>query len=530
MAEALAPLWRRLGGAREREVLRIAATISGGGEAAAFARGIVLEWAKRKSGGTLPKEAWDGQSFDLLLGGRTTLGARVEDDGADLWALRNDDPDKEVPGRAWTTEVVLGRAAAGETLLSLRLMLTTGEEEPDITPAVPGMIVRLAEARGLRVGPFAAEAKPRGIATANDLEELVAMLEAPERRLPIIALSGDERAEDPAAVLLDAGRLAQMLCGLAHVVTISAPLTYGLSDRYGKTRSVYHGAVRLYWPGFDAGADPYEHRLFLPETVRRDPQGCVATLCRSAAAASLRRNTLGREIVRFSEVQSAALRRAQHRAPRPTAEATDLAEAAEALIRSVEKERDEARNEADRAVALAAEAEERARAAETALRGATARIRQLEEALRDRGQDAASGLPAPSSWPELVTWCDTALAGRLALAPAARKGVKKALFRDVGLVARCLAWLATECRARRLSGGGALANAPIAPGIENAPCGGDTFRFDYQGRQLWADWHVKNGGNTRDPERCLRIYYAWDEESGLVIVADLPAHRRTGAS
>jgi hypothetical protein len=108
--------------------------------------------------------------------------------------------------------------------------------------------------------------------------------------------------------------------------------------------------------------------------------------------------------------------------------------------------------------------------------------------------------------------------------------MKKAEFEDVKLAARCLLWLARDCRDRRMKGGGSLANVSIEPGIENAPCGEDTFKFDFQGRRLEADWHIKNGGNTREPRRCLRIYYAWDEVTQQIVVAEMPAHRRTGAS
>jgi hypothetical protein len=54
--------------------------------------------------------------------------------------------------------------------------------------------------------------------------------------------------------------------------------------------------------------------------------------------------------------------------------------------------------------------------------------------------------------------------------------------------------------------------------------------FDVQGRRLEADWHIKNGGNTRDPWRCLRISYRWDDVTQQIVVAEMPAHGRAGAS
>ncbi len=70
----------------------------------------------------------------------------------------------------------------------------------------------------------------------------------------------------------------------------------------------------------------------------------------------------------------------------------------------------------------------------------------------------------------------------------------------------------------------------IEEGIRNAPCGNDEFEVTWEGRTHSVDWHVKTGGNTRDPARCLRIYYFWEPSSKVIVIADMPAHRRTGAS
>lgn len=75
-----------------------------------------------------------------------------------------------------------------------------------------------------------------------------------------------------------------------------------------------------------------------------------------------------------------------------------------------------------------------------------------------------------------------------------------------------------------------MSNVTIMDGIQNASCGADTYDFDWNGRRFSADWHIKNGGNTRDPIRCLRIYYCFDTQTQQIVVADMPAHRRTGAT
>jgi len=533
MADALAPLRARLARPiREREVLRVAATISALNPEAGMekARQAVLAWAQRRCGGDLPKRAWQGDSFEYIAAGRTTLGARLTTEAAELWALRGDDPDKTVPGRVWTTEVAVGRQDGQPPHLSLRLLVASPEEEPEFDPAVPGLLRQIAQQSGLLAGGFALSATPWRIDSEEDLEKLIDMLEAPARRLPVFLASGDERAEDPALPLIDVDTLARATIGLAHVVVVPARFTYGLSDAFGKLRSCYHGAVRAYLPGFDSASDPYEHPLTLGEFVQRDPAAVVAELRRFAAKESLRRLRLGQDVLAFASVRSAALQIEQEaKASSRTSDAEQL-ESALRQIEALRADVAEKQAEAEQNFELAHQEEERAKAAETQLHHARERIRRLEAQLASRGQRPDEGVALPAAWGELAEWCDQTLIGRLVLAPPARRGIKKAEFEDLTLAARCLLWLAGDCRDRRMNGGGSLANVPIEPGIENAPCGEDTFKFDFQGRRLEADWHIKNGGNTREPRRCLRIYYAWDEVTRQIVVAEMPAHRRTGAS
>ena len=150
--------------------------------------------------------------------------------------------------------------------------------------------------------------------------------------------------------------------------------------------------------------------------------------------------------------------------------------------------------------------------------------------MNSRGLNPDNELVIPDSWDGFAEWLDENFIGRCVLAPAARRGIRGCTFHDAALVGRCVLWLASTCRDRRINGGGGLANIPIEEGIQNAPCGADTFEFEFQGLRLQADWHVKTGGNTRDPMRCLRIYYTFDETTQQIVIEDMPAHRRTDAS
>ena len=105
-------------------------------------------------------------------------------------------------------------------------------------------------------------------------------------------------------------------------------------------------------------------------------------------------------------------------------------------------------------------------------------------------------------WSDLTNWCDTNLDGHLALGPASRRGIRAPEFEIVQQAASCLLWLATECRNWRIGGGdGTLRDEPVEDGVRNAHCGGDQFDLDWQGQRQNAVWHIKSGGNTRDPHR-----------------------------
>ncbi|MCA9474172.1 MAG: hypothetical protein KC594_19070, partial [Nitrospira sp.] len=200
-------------------------------------------------------------------------------------------------------------------------------------------------------------------------------------------------------------------------------------------------------------------------------------------------------------------------------------------VEALEAEIQELRDEQEYYLNEYEQERERAGVAERQAQASTFRIQQLTDQLRAKGDQPDEGDTLPSSWPELQDWCDQKLAGRLVISAVARRNSKNPQFQDVEQVARCLLWLANTCREGRMSGAGTtLREAPVEDGIRNSPCGSDTYEFDWNGRRLSADWHIKNGGNTRDPARCLRIYYCFDDQTQQIIVSDMPAHRRTGAT
>ena len=50
------------------------------------------------------------------------------------------------------------------------------------------------------------------------------------------------------------------------------------------------------------------------------------------------------------------------------------------------------------------------------------------------------------------------------------------------------------------------------------------YHVPYKGQDVFLELHLRNGGATADPRRCLRIYFFFDREEELVVVGSLPAH------
>ncbi len=535
--DALSPIAARLAKpVREHEVMRITATINGKNptQSAETARHEVLRWAQKRVGGALPGDAWVLQSFDYLSGGRNSIGIRIETDVSDIWALRADDPDKDVPGGVWTNEVIVGLMQNQLPRLSVRQLVSTSEDELNIVPAVPGFVQQVADRCGLSSGQYEIATKPWVIETEDEVQNLVDLLTDPARKLPVFVLTVPEDAADRQRPLLDPTSLARAIVGIGQVAVLPADLTWSLTNRLGRLRSVFSGAARAYLAGFSEDANPYAHRLILGEHLvghsGSAPQG-ERWIRALAATEGIKRSTLGRDVLTFASIRQASYALNQTRLEKEGASESDRLAAASTRISDLEKQ-----EEQTQAMLLYfhnehSDAEERAETAEEQARASAFRIQQLTEELEALGGGAIVEQAPPSSWTDFCNWCDVQLAGRVVLSPQARRNLKTAEFEDVALAGRSLLWLASSCRNKRISGGeGSVGEEVIESGIRNAHCGSDQFDIMWQGQRYTADWHIKNGGNTRDPRRCMRIYYFWESNTQQIVVADMPNHRRTGAS
>ena len=535
-SEALQPLAARMPQmVREREILRLAATLgdSDGDQIGLVARREILKWAEKRTGGQLPQAAWKHTEFEHLAGGRNCAAVRIVDDTKDIWAIRADDPDKGVAQRVWTTEAIVGHKPEQRALLSVRLLVSSPEQELQVEPAVPSLVQQLGSKCELYQGVERLDPEPWIIRSQDDADRLIDTLIDPTRRVPVFVLSVPEFSADPARPLINPLPIARATLAIAVVVVLPAQFTWVLTERFGKRLSVFGGAVRVYLPGFAEDANPYGgHDLVLAGRLSntQDVASISNWLRRVAATESIRQLRLGQDVLSYATVRQHSLDATHTRLEREGASHEEQLSAVQAQIDTLKKDLKTA-NEMVQLLSDDNDAvENRARTAEAQLTAAGYRVQQLLEQIKTRGETPDADITLPSSWDNFADWCDQNLVGRVLLSPVARREVKAPKFSDVAVAARCLLWLANEYRERRLNGGDGDLRTQIESGIRNDRCGADTFQIDWQGRRADVEWHVKNGGNTRNPARCLRIYYFWDEASQQVVVASMPAHLRTGAT
>ncbi|MBF0401164.1 MAG: hypothetical protein HQL90_10400 [Magnetococcales bacterium] len=518
---------------REHEILRVVGNIQGDDakQTAKSARKEVLLWTKNRSGGSLPKEAWEYKGFEYFFGGRNVVGVRIKESQIDIWSIRADEPDDTVAKRIWTTEIVIATINGQHPVFTVRSLVSTPEDELRIEPHVPGVVRQLSDKIGLYRNGYKFQSFPVIVDSQEKYDWLVYALLDPARTVPIFVFTLPKDIE--VVQSNNTKSLCNAVLGIGVVVVCYPDYCWELTRHLGQQRSVFSGAARTYMPGFSDDSNPYDHRLFLASQLST-PEGnrqCFQWMRILAAKDSIRRTRLGNELLTFSSIRNASLQFSQKSLEKSGASDHDKLLTAYNRIKALEER--VARIESENEYYVDEHNKEylRAQDAERLYNLSAFRIQQLLDQIKGAGVKPDSNIPFPAGWDKFGDWCDQYLAGRLVLASSARRAVQSPEYEDIQLAVRCLFWLANECRESLLGQSNLqLREAIIESGVRNSPCGGDEYEVSWNGQKYVVGWHVKNGGNTRDPARCLRIYWFWEPSSQQIIIVDMPAHKRTGAS
>lgn len=501
----------------------------------AAARTRVLDWARGKWPSLIPSSAYDGNAFEHDQAG-LRIAATSNSDGT-IWAFRSEHLDSR-ESRTWVTEALV--ADLGPTdAFGVRNSCSTLSGEP--IPATSPRFLRdfishhsLVDAGGL------VTATPHFVADSEALHKFLSLLLSTDRSLPVIALT---QIPETTSYAIDPARLARDTQGLAHVFCLSPAVTFGLSDYVGKTLSVFHGAVRTYYPGFSPSSDPRQHHLVFPQRIAEwsDDHGIGAEAFEQFLSRQLHSFSIGAP-AKIEQLPSYfSIRRALLDKPNKTTE-----EEIQSLRLDLEVSR--ANEQAWQTQALDSDTE--ARAFEEENRNLRAQnltlAHELKELRKIRGEII---IPTPATYAEIPRWIDSYFSDRIFLHSRAVRGLKEAVFDDVHLVCESLKLLASaywEMRANHDPEGRQALSQAWEEGVTSlrldynhqsiAPNRLGEFRSTYtidyrigQSSQQILGPHLKYG-STKDDRFCMRIYFLWDDDRQLVVIGSLPAHLETRAT
>ncbi len=514
------------------------------------ARSTALKWLQDKFPERLPAPALAGESFDIDLHGQSMAAVELSSEG--LWTVRLVQPDapfgdrKAVPGRSWTTEIAFAKDT-GQVRFGIRVLCASLEfaTEP-IALTRPRIVVELSNRFRMQISaPISGQAwEPQDDA---DLARLRDLLIDPRRELPVYLLSVPDKNQlgiNPAPYLLNHERLAHKCQGIAHVVTMPWSLGYAWTDMVGKQWSAFLGAVRTYRPGLNFDEDsPSDHpRAFAErilgfyyngQTMERAFEDFL--IDKAYEHAATKRMEWGSLIfLADARTRAAALARES------TTDEGEWRELYETEIKSLKEKIKELEGESEGYLDVATAAEQERDQATEENRKLRTQIDSLRTALQAKtGENPDTTIQMPASYDELPEWVEANLAGRLTLHNrAVSRGLKKPEFEDVEQVARVLLLLAGEYRTMRMGhdGGKDAFDRKVTEmslrydgsiSEERAGQEGETYfvKWPYPtSSRRFLKWHIRSGGNTRDPKRCLAVYFFWDDDTQQVVVGWLPSH------
>ncbi len=503
---------------------------------------LILPFVAKSLYAKLPPEAAEHHSFEISNEDRLCECVAVPE--RMLWAIRFKFTSKDET--VWYYDVSLVRED-DRLLFGMKIDTAFGADIRALQANLP--LVESLLGCGLLAQGRPVTANLWQVNTPEDVPELVALLEAPYRSLPVIVVSAVNRNAwrfTPTApgYLVNAAYLADKVKGYAIVAQISFQAAFSLTEAVGKSWSVYDGACRTYFPKIDFdNSSPAHHPCNLKDKIwfwnyegLRGERGYTAFLIDTAhrVASTSRTDWSGLYCVPDARILAAELElaHAAHLANAPERELAMRNQIA-ALQRKLQTEEDE---NADWLSELekATEEAEYYKQENAALRLRLDALRA--HLIRQNGESPDKEIPIPDNYKVMGEWVKEHLTGRLVLLPRAERAASKAEYTEVGMVYRVLLILANEYRDSRMGTGtdkafrDALAQFSMnfSGSIDKCRAGqeGEAYYVNYPigtSQRVFLQFHLERG-NRHENRYCMRIYFFWDEDTNQVVVGWLPSH------
>jgi|694.fasta_scaffold00416_55 hypothetical protein len=357
-------------------------------------------------------------------------------------------------------------------------------------------------------------------------ERFIQLAWSKSRSLPLISISSiAESPVNPQGL----SEIAYDLTGLAVVAEIDEEAAWLITEQKGKEWSCYGGAVRVYWPGLDDASSCFEHPLWTSQRLLQGVDDAAQAVKRIRS--QLRRRILSQSA--FGITEPAFLQ-----GVRKAVRAEGLRRIKDQLAKGKSFE-----ETAEECYTAACNAEERLDEAYNEIEELRAVVESLQCALawKGAGENGSeviqpSPLPPPTTVEESIVQARETLSDVLAFGLDVEKGVAT-LARNAGPPEKILEYLQALgefTKAKRLGslgmtaikwleGKGVLGSVE-SEGTMNNPSERSARTWDYgNGEKRPFELHLKPSEAT-SPDRCVRIYFDYDEEREMTILGWVGRH------
>ena len=428
-------------------------------------------------------------------------------------------------------------------------MVSARGDNPQFQPSIPVFVRDAVRGGTARLDNRVITLSPWVVRTIDDVDQLYGLMTAKSRRTDICVFSLPDDSEDISSAAASAVAVHNKTLGAAHVVVITGPAAFMLTDLVGKPFSVYNKAVRTYRPRFNTdNDDPFRHPIAMAHRIAgwqesglEGAEAFETFLVRGAIQQTVSGSDLEEVLPPFSQVRRLAATLSLDVARKTGATSQELLRLYEddnaKLRAAIDEEKAihggllaEADRERD-------EAQRRAEEAKGEVFRLNQRVRTLESQLESK-TGATSVAEIPTSLDDLKEWADWHLAGSIVVTNRALRGAKESDYEDPSLAYEALLLLRDRYVRMRREGGEELARA-YADGLrelgledDRSISGtrlseqGDDYLIPHNGRKRELDRHLKKG-NSRESRHCFRLYFFWDHEDEQVVVGWLTSHLDT---
>lgn len=498
---------------------------------------FAVDWLAGKVGGALPDEARDLASFDTrgAEGLHPCHAVRLDDHSGSIWAARIDEPGSNPgAGETWSTEMFVERRVGGLVRFGAQLMARRPSGSPDLRPSRPNVVPKLLTALSGEADGEAISESAAALMSHADADTLANLIYRPGRRLPIVAVSTDERG----GAQLNLEALGRRLSGAAHLYSLHPETSWELTRLVDKRMSTFNGGVRIYMPGIvEDDEDPYQHPLWLPPPSGENTY-LIGQLAERIFPLGFHDNDGETRFWHIGQLRKAAS---------ATVALETVGSDTEKLQAHVEALQDEVADLKEQ-LEVAAGLERIASAAEKAaqqdvqrMQDEIGRLKSENYRLRTSVQNPAIVAEKPTdraleSYDDLENWADEVLGPHIfihnkAIRECRKNGHPYMLER----ISNTLLAIRDHWIPFKLEGGLDRKETAITAlaelGVEDEGCftrrEKASEKPEYSVREGTITWvlydHFKYGNSRQNSEQ-FRIYYAWDEDGRRLIVGKMPSH------